>query len=1012
MGSRINLVRYIIPQNVERGFRRPAFPQGYGENWWNYFKSQFPVPPKESVQVYACGLLCLYVYPLVGIALISATYNRESIQDRTRNLAMPYITEVIRESVESTAFSFVKKSGFFKEKSDSIKNKVVNEIIHNAPVEDTALVTFDAVWEILQERVERVAKVATVGIGLLLVYRAFGRERAEPESRVPSESFPSLVNKGIRSIYAQPRPGDFSREWSVASDPVYSMSDVSATSSVDQIVSSLKKNVLWLCSPEYEGTDKVMYAIRLSGNMFLSTKHYFQNGGRFRYWSGDEGRSSSRNFCDLRVGKEVFLHPTKDLCVFHVVGIHPGGEGSYKHLVHSSQLALGKQFDRGVFIYPGNGVVPPTDYEVSSLKYTLPAFTKEVQDVDLPVREGWAYSVPSQKGWCGSPLVLKRQGHCWWGGIHVAASHGFMSTTAMGDEVTRFDVDPLILRCRDMNMTARPSQPVPVSQGCDAAGFEFSPVLWDNNPFNGAEKVDLEIVGSVEKIFGQNPHSAHHITKVVPTPFSQDFDDLRQRHLGQDYFCGPNFRGRLINGVWREPLLESIKACEGVFNMPKDELEMACDDYIEGVELLPGTDTFRVLSDEETLYGVEGSSIRGFDRTTSSGYPFFRNKTHLVDSDPVKGMSIVFKKQLEWARKMLHEGFLAMPFVSWSLKDEPLSAEKVNSKNKARVFMCFPFFFNFLLKQYFGPVMAFILMHRQFFECYAGMNVSSRECHTFYQHMSAFGTHNAFDADAEKWDKRLNTTIRLAVIEILVYLMRVLNYTDEQIRIGSGILVSELYHFAYCKGGLVAFSFTDPSGSFLTILHNSIGQSVMMRFVWRKYYAGYVFRDHVRLAHVGDDSLQCVADGFSAYCYVTVRDECKKYGVVFTPGDKSDAPDYFYKELEACSFLKRRLRWNSDLSSWVAVLDPKSLVKTLTVMIPGKTSLKDQMSSALSSVLREYFLYGRSEYEYMLLRVQSVCVKYEIWSGFVQTYDELKLSYGRDHFAVWGDSIDALTESC
>jgi len=1012
MGTGLQLRRVVIPVNRNVEFR----PQGDLDDEEDvpleeiYIPRRFTFGPEAPASnLYIMSSVLFWFAPITALAVVGITYNRESIILGLQRKTFPYVNGIVKTWVEHSVANFVTTSPFFGNRSASTRQKVGEALVECAEVPEMLSCVYEEMWDQLAAKVDRLAKVATVGLAVLLAYRLV-RSRPEPQTVVESEKVPSLVNKGIRSIYAQPQPGDYARNWSAGADPMAMMTDVSATTNFDDIIGAVKRNTVWLSKKNEDGKSSVL-ALRLTGNFFLSVKHYFLTGGVYVYRSGDGDRSHSFGEVELRVEKEVWFHPTKDISVFHLVGMHPGCDGVYKHLVHGSQLSLGRQFDRSVVIFGGSHMQPPAVHEVQVFKYVLPQFTEAVQKIDLASREGWSYGVDSRLGWCGSPLLVKRQHHCWIAGMHVAGDRRLVSNVGLADEVTRFDVDPLIAALKRTNVTARESQPVTLSQGLPQAGFEFSSKLWDNNPFQGALKVNCEVVGSVEKALDANPRAAHYKTSVKPTPFAADFEDLCEKYLDGDHYVGPTFKGREIDGVWREPISDSLKACEGVVDMPRSLLDSAVDDYLSGVELLPGTDTFKVLTNEETLYGIPGTCIKGFDRTTSAGYPFFTNKTCLVSADPVVGLSERFLGQLDWAKTQLKNGFLANPFVSWTLKDEPHLSLKILMKNKARVFMCFPFFLNFLLKQYCGPIVAFILMHKQFFECYAGMNISSRDCSTFYQHMTQFGTHNSFDADAEKWDKRLNTTIRVAVIEILIYLSLVLGYSDEERQIVAGLLVSELYHYAYCRGGVLAFSFTDPSGSFLTIVHNSLGQSVMMRFFWNKYYAGYVFRDHVRLAHVGDDSLQCVADGFSAYCFVTVKCEGLQYGVVFTPGDKGDGEDYSYKEFNQCSFLKRRIVWNADLDSWVPLLDMKSIVKTLTVMMPGKTSQKDQLVGALGSVLRELFLYGRPVYEEYLGRITDVVHKHEIWDGFLQSYDSLKQSFGKDHFAVWASSDDMTPEA-
>jgi hypothetical protein len=75
----------------------------------------------------------------------------------------------------------------------------------------------------------------------------------------------------------------------------------------------------------------------------------------------------------------------------------------------------------------------------------------------------------------------------------------------------------------------------------------------------------------------------------------------------------------------------------------------------------------------------------------------------------------------------------------------------------------------------------------------------------------------------------------------------------------------------------------------------------------------------------------------------------------------------------------------------------------LTVYIPGKTGVKDQLCGSLGSVLREAFLYGREFYDEMRSLVIQACTECDMDSQFVMSYDVLKIKYADDKFATWAE---------
>ncbi len=843
-------------------------------------------------------------------------------------------------------------------------------------------------WEHLVKLAPKIGLLVSSLGAAIVAYRMFTGPKPVCQTETDLPMNPAHLNKGIRSIYAQKRRGDYDREW--VPEPKV-LGEASTTTTYDQLRGLVKRNLVTLSSQPDPASGKYTLGVRLTGNIFLFPGHYFLGDVLGYYSFGDEERTHEHGRVELRQGVEIFLHPNKDLAVVHISGIHPGGEGVLKHISVSSQLALSGQIDAGMLLvrkYKGS----PLELDLPKVEMTV---AKDVSKRQLPTATAhWTYPVKTEHGWCGGVLMLRRSQSVWIGGIHTMGYDN--NVGGFSTEVTQLDLMPLVEMCYKQTMTAMPSMPVPVTQGVQGE-YVLEPEVWQNNPFQGAVDVNAALVGSLEKVLGSRPHASKLQTGVRPTPYADLFDDIRQEELGNDRYVGPIGKGMEIDGKWCEPFDAALKACAGVTDPLMSELDLCCDDYVTGVDSLPGLGTFKVLSDSETLYGIPGSSIRAFDRTTSAGYPFFRNKSSLVSPDPSIGMSDTFRKQLEWANGELAAGRLISPIVSWTLKDEPLLESKVRGSNKARVFMCFPFVFNFLVKKYLGPVMSFIFMHRQFFECYAGMNICSKECHTFVLHLMRFA--NCIDGDAEKYDKRFPHTLRCAVNQVLMHVAIKLGYSVQEQRIVNLLLVSSIYHFAYLRGALMAWAFTVPSGELLTVVLDSIGMSLMMRLAFRRLYQ-VPFRSRVALGTLGDDNLQSVASSCPDYHFAHIRKVFGEFGMFFTPADKQDKPDYHYKAITDCSFLKRRFVLSAELGGWIPPLDKKSLVKTLTVYIPGKTSEKDQFAGALDSVLRESFLHGREFFERIRGKVLVAVERHGI-SYTVPTYDLLKKSFFEEKFATW-----------
>jgi hypothetical protein len=81
-----------------------------------------------------------------------------------------------------------------------------------------------------------------------------------------------------------------------------------------------------------------------------------------------------------------------------------------------------------------------------------------------------------------------------------------------------------------------------------------------------------------------------------------------------------------------------------------------------------------------------------------------------------------------------------------------------------------------------------------------------------------------------------------------------------------------------------------------------------------------------------------------------------------------------YVHIDQVSFLKRTWRWEHEVKNWVAPLEEKSIVKSLTMWCPSKSIDKyKQMVSVISSANSEYFFYGREKFEEMHAIFEEIC---------------------------------------
>jgi hypothetical protein len=104
--------------------------------------------------------------------------------------------------------------------------------------------------------------------------------------------------------------------------------------------------------------------------------------------------------------------------------------------------------------------------------------------------------------------------------------------------------------------------------------------------------------------------------------------------------------------------------------------------------------------------------------------------------------------------------------------------------------------------------------------------------------------------------------------------------------------------------------------------------------------------------------------------------------------------------IDDVSFLKRVWRFDADLDALVCPLDEDSIAKMLTKCIPSRTeTMEKQAIDVISTVVREYFWYGRKKFEekrQMCMEiVQEVELEHVVEKSTFPSWDELKVSFDK-----------------
>jgi hypothetical protein len=162
---------------------------------------------------------------------------------------------------------------------------------------------------------------------------------------------------------------------------------------------------------------------------------------------------------------------------------------------------------------------------------------------------------------------------------------------------------------------------------------------------------------------------------------------------------------------------------------------------------------------------------------------------------------------------------------------------------------------------------------------------------------------------------------------------------------------------------------TNPSGHPLTVVVNSVVNSLYMRYCFHELspHNGVnktaSFKEYVNLFTYGDDNIMGVSPKAEWFNHTAIQKVLSDIGVEYTMADKTSQSVPFV-HIDDVSFLKRRWRFDEDISEWLCPLEEESIHKSLTVWTPSKSVDEyTQMVAVITSANNEYFFHGRDVFE-------------------------------------------------
>ncbi|APG78050.1 hypothetical protein 1 [Wenzhou shrimp virus 5] len=383
---------------------------------------------------------------------------------------------------------------------------------------------------------------------------------------------------------------------------------------------------------------------------------------------------------------------------------------------------------------------------------------------------------------------------------------------------------------------------------------------------------------------------------------------------------------------------------------------------------------YGVISYEEAITGVEGDAyISPVKRSTAPGEPWkSMKKTTLpgkkewlnviVDgqaTDEYRVDEPTLKAAVEHRINEARKGVRVPALYTATLKDERRPAEKVDAI-KTRVFAAAPQDYVLAVRMYFADFVAAIMDARIHDEVAVGID-HRKEWPTLANYLLGYGD-NFIAGDFSNFDGSLLSEVMWKICEIVNEW-----YGDsEENQLIREILFEDIASaYVNCRGHVVQWTHSQPSGNPLTVIVNSVFQMIMFRYVylWLKAEQGLPivcdFRKNVRMVTYGDDGMLSVRERIVEWFnQETITQAFAKCGLTYTDEAKTGKV-YKTRPLSEISFLKRSFAQVDGI--WMGALDRDVIYEMCLWTRPKYETLQCQENCA--EALKEAVAHGEEFYE-------------------------------------------------
>lgn len=797
----------------------------------------------------------------------------------------------------------------------------------------------------------------------------------------------NLEPKTIKEVFQR---NDESNPWLVPEVDRAPVSVQSASTTSDNLAHMLKTNMVGITS----SLNKTTLGFFICSNILIVPKHFidYHRGQEIfdipftGYRTGKGPNTVGHSFSDKMVASRTIHIPKTDFAL-----VYTTNAGVLKDF--RSYLPLNPVLGETEALLVSRGIKDQSTYRfrvlfegTSTVAHTAASFV------------GGYYNTPlaTHNGMCMSPLISDEMAaviigfHL--GGKGTRAGCGILSQRQVEWGLREMkEVDGVVL-------TASMGNELKPHMG-DFPAEVYGKALVESLSIHRKSPTRFLEEGANVSIFGSTFGRVKAMSSVVPTVISASVTKI----MGVPQQWGPpKFRGKDVY-PFQASLQHSSNPCKSIGSVL--DRAVACYKNIAKGLSKKFPDMFantRPNTDIEALCGKLGERFNDtMNWSTSPGFGLHGKKSdYAIELDPRDYPEIgrprtvtpeiwesVAKAKEDFRNNKRH-------YFIWKacLKDEPTKL----GKDKVRVFQSAPITAQILIRMYFLPIIRLIQLFPLQFECAVGINAISPEWEQMWCHAVKMGQTRILAGDYSKYDLRMSAQLTIAAFDVLISIARLCPmYTQDDLLIMEMIVSEIVYPVIAYNGDLIEFYGTNPSGQNLTVIINSVVNSLLLRSAFYSICTtdDNDFKENCTFITYGDDVMGSVSKTCKAFNHISYASWLKEHDIVFTMPDKESEPREFMDERD-CDFLKRRNHFNPDLGSYVGVLDENSIFKRLHAHLTSKFVGPRRHSVVnMADALSDWFFYGRSVYEKRQQQLLAIAEEHDMTTmcqayGMMDTYDE------------------------